>query len=129
MLIYSVLGIVFEWNIGKLAFSLICFVVLVHLAEEIQRKWKKDGNSSNKEHLAWISPFVLWSSCSTRAGKSEEFDLSEHLDFITSREEILYSNAAVSEKQVNDAQKDYLALREIIGKSKLRYRIMLLLRR
>ena len=47
----------------------------------------------------------------TRAGKSEEFDLSEHLDFITSREEILYSNAAVSEKQVNDAQKDYLALR------------------
>ena len=59
LLIYSVLGIIFEWNIGKLAFSLICFVVLVHLAEEIQRKWKKDGNSSNKEHLARISPFVL----------------------------------------------------------------------
>ena len=42
---------------------------------------------------------------------------------------MLYSDALIGEKQVDDAQKTYLALREILQKSKLRYRIMLLLRR
>lgn len=64
-----------------------------------------------------------------RISKSEKFDLNEHLEFITHREEMLYSDVLISEKQVDDAQKTYLALREILKKSKLRYRIMLLFRR
>lgn len=64
-----------------------------------------------------------------RISKSEKYDLSEQLEFIAHREEMLYSDALIGEKQVDDAQKTYLALREILQKSKLRYRIMLLLRR
>lgn len=56
---YSIAGIIAELDIAKTTFALICFVVLVHLAEEIQRKWKKDGNAAKKEHLTRISPIIL----------------------------------------------------------------------
>ena len=56
---YCIAGVIAEWDIAKTTFALICFVVLVHLAEEIQRKWKKDGNAAKKEHLTRISPFIL----------------------------------------------------------------------
>ncbi|MGN0669447.1 MAG: hypothetical protein ACI4JZ_02760, partial [Oscillospiraceae bacterium] len=56
---YCIAGIIAEWDIAKTTFALTCFVVLVHLAEEIQRKWKKDGNAAKKEHLTRISPIIL----------------------------------------------------------------------
>ena len=59
LLVYCIVGMIAEWDIAKMTFALICFVVLVHIAEEIQSKWKKDGSVSKKEHLARISPVIL----------------------------------------------------------------------
>lgn len=64
-----------------------------------------------------------------RISNSDKSGLSDCLEFITHREEMLYSDIPIGEAQVDDARKTYLALRDMLKKSKLRYRIMLLLRR
>lgn len=59
LFVYCIVGMIAESDIEKLTFSLICFVILVHLAEEIQSKWKKDGETGKKQHLSRISPIIL----------------------------------------------------------------------
>ena len=46
-------------EISKGTFTLICFMLLVRLAEEIQNRWKKSGRPDMKEHITRISPFFL----------------------------------------------------------------------
>lgn len=54
--------------------------------------------------------------------------LTEHLDFISYYERLIYSDLTISDKQIDNAEQTYVFLRSIIFKGKLRYRIMLLLR-
>ncbi|MBR4093175.1 MAG: transglutaminase domain-containing protein [Oscillospiraceae bacterium] len=56
---YSVSAMILKWDITKILFSLICFVILIHIAEEIQHRWKKEGTFSLKEHIARISPVLI----------------------------------------------------------------------
>ncbi|MBQ7959519.1 MAG: hypothetical protein IJ330_07440, partial [Oscillospiraceae bacterium] len=56
---YSVSTMILKWNITKILFSLICFVILIHIAEEVQHRWKKEGTFSLKEHIARISPLLI----------------------------------------------------------------------
>lgn len=58
-LIYCITGAVLEWKISKEAFALICFLLLIQTAEEIQRRWHKSGCPDLKEHLTRISPVFL----------------------------------------------------------------------
>ena len=59
LLICCIVGAVSARSIGKEAFALICFILLVRLAEEVQRKWKKSGCPEMKGHITRISPFFL----------------------------------------------------------------------
>ncbi len=56
---YSVSAMILKWDITKPLFSVICFVILIYLAEEIQYRWKKEGTFSLKEHIARISPMLI----------------------------------------------------------------------
>lgn len=56
---YLVSAMILKWNITKILFSLICFVILIHIAEEIQHRWEKEGKFSLKEHIARISPVLI----------------------------------------------------------------------
>ena len=59
MLIACIVCAVLKRSISKEAFALICFLLLIRLAEEVQRKWKKSGSPEMKAHIARISPFFL----------------------------------------------------------------------
>ncbi len=59
LLLYCTVGTVLKQNISKEAFVLICFLLLIHAAEEIQRKWQKSGCPDMKEHITRISPILL----------------------------------------------------------------------
>ena len=59
LLIYAAAGTVLSWEISKEAFALICFVILVRIAEEIQRGWAKSGSPDIKAHITGISPILL----------------------------------------------------------------------
>ena len=64
LLLYCTVGTVLKQNISKETFTLICFLLLIHAAEEIQRKWKKSGCSDIKAHITGIAP-VLLAGCLT----------------------------------------------------------------
>ncbi|MBR5091427.1 MAG: hypothetical protein IK093_18540 [Ruminiclostridium sp.] len=59
LLIFCAVGAVLEWDISKEAFALICFILLVQLAGEIQRYWRKSGCCDMKDHITRISPMIL----------------------------------------------------------------------
>ncbi|MBO6302523.1 MAG: hypothetical protein J6N15_08815, partial [Ruminiclostridium sp.] len=59
LLIYTAAGTVLSWEISKEAFALICFIVLVRIAEEIQRGWVKTGSPDIKAHITGISPMLI----------------------------------------------------------------------
>ena len=59
LLIYTAAGTVLSREISKEAFALICFIILVRIAEEIQRGWIKSGSPDIKEHITGISPILL----------------------------------------------------------------------
>ncbi len=59
LLIYAAAGTVLSWEISKEAFALICFIVLVRIAEEIQRGWVKSGSPDIKAHITGISPMLI----------------------------------------------------------------------
>ncbi len=59
LLIYAAAGTVLSWEISKEAFALICFIILVRIAEEIQRGWVKTGSPGIKAHITGISPILL----------------------------------------------------------------------
>lgn len=44
---------------GKAVFALISFILLIRLAEEVQRKWTKSGYPDIREHITRISPFLM----------------------------------------------------------------------
>ncbi|MCR5122698.1 MAG: transglutaminase domain-containing protein [Ruminococcus sp.] len=56
---YCIVGTILDTKISKPAFSLICFVLLVRTAEEIQERWKKSGCPDMKDHITRVSPFLL----------------------------------------------------------------------
>jgi len=58
MLCCLIAGTVMDWKIGKAVFVLVSFVLLVRLAEEVQRKWTKSGYPDIREHITRISPFL-----------------------------------------------------------------------
>ena len=60
----GLLGICVTWTIldrkiCKEAFVLLCFILLVRAAEEIQRRWKKSGDPDERGHITRISPIFL----------------------------------------------------------------------
>lgn len=59
LIVYCVVGTILNREISKAAFALICFMLLVRLAEEIQLRWKKSGYTDPKEHITRISPILL----------------------------------------------------------------------
>ena len=59
MLVYCIIGTVLAWQIGQAEFALFCFWLLVHLAEEIQRRWHKSGDPEQKAHITSIAPLLL----------------------------------------------------------------------
>ena len=59
LLIYAAAGTALSWEISKEAFALICFIILVRIAEEIQRVWIKSGSPDIKAHITSISPILL----------------------------------------------------------------------
>ena len=59
LLIYAAAGTALSWEISKEAFALICFIILVRIAEEIQRGWIKSGSPDIKPHITGIAPMLL----------------------------------------------------------------------
>ena len=59
VLVYCVIGTILGSEISKEAFALICLILIVRIAEEIQRHWKKSGCPDIKEHITRISPIFL----------------------------------------------------------------------
>ncbi len=59
LLVYCVVGTILGWEISKEAFALICFILLVRIAEEIQRRWKKSGDADIRGHITRIAPVFL----------------------------------------------------------------------
>ncbi len=56
---YLISAMILKWDITKILFSLICFVILIYIAEEVQHRWKKEGTFSLKEHITRISPMLI----------------------------------------------------------------------
>ena len=56
---WCITGTVLAWNIRKEVFALICLLLLVRIAEEIQGHWQKSGYPERKEHIARIAPLLL----------------------------------------------------------------------
>ncbi len=59
LFVCSIAGTISGHPIGKEAFSLICFILLVRITEEIQMHWNKAGSTDIREHTARISPLLL----------------------------------------------------------------------
>ncbi len=59
LFIYCIGGTILEWNISKAAFSIICFILLIRIAEEVQRRWKKSGFPDIREHITRIAPLFI----------------------------------------------------------------------
>lgn len=59
LLAYCILSMIYENDMKGYTFSLICFVIAVYIAEETQRRWKKECNISLKEHVTEISPILI----------------------------------------------------------------------
>lgn len=55
---YAFAGVFIDLGVSKRIFALICFVLLIRLAEEIQRKWKKSGCPEMEEHITRVAPFL-----------------------------------------------------------------------
>lgn len=59
LFIYSIVGTILDLEISKAVFSLICFILLIRMAEEVQRRWTKSGYPDIKEHITRISPLFI----------------------------------------------------------------------
>ncbi len=59
LLIWCIIVTILGNEISKEAFALICLILIVRIAEEIQRYWKKSGCPDIKEHITRISPLFL----------------------------------------------------------------------
>ena len=63
-----------------------------------------------------------------RLSGSERDDLKGHIGFIPLYEAVLYSDREITEKDISSAESENHALRELVKKSSLRYRLMLMIR-
>lgn len=54
-----VLSLVFKYEIGRPVIALCFLIVLFLLADEVQTRWIKRGDTDRKKHLVFTSPFVL----------------------------------------------------------------------
>ena len=68
------------------------------------------------------------SEFSDRVARSDREDIKGQLRFIPVYEMLLYSERKITEEDISSAEKIYGDLRELVGKSKLRYRLMLLVK-
>ena len=59
LFVYCIAGTVLNQEINKGVFALVCLILLIRLAEEIQRKWQKSGCPDLKGHITRISPVFL----------------------------------------------------------------------
>lgn len=59
LFVYCIVGLILGWDMNKAAFAFIVFVLCICIAEEIQRKWKKDGYTGTKDHIARLSPVLI----------------------------------------------------------------------
>ena len=59
MLIYCITETALGRKVGKEVFALICLMLTVRFAEEIQRTWKKSGSPEMEGHITRIAPFLL----------------------------------------------------------------------
>ncbi|MBR3631196.1 MAG: hypothetical protein IKN55_12100, partial [Oscillospiraceae bacterium] len=59
LLLGCIAAAVLDREIGKAPFALTGFLLLVHLAEELQRQWHKSGYPDCKEHVTRTAPFFL----------------------------------------------------------------------
>ena len=56
---YCIAGSILDWEIRKSAFALICLLLLIRTAEELQRRWNKSGYPDSKEHITRLAPIFL----------------------------------------------------------------------
>ena len=56
---YCLAGTFGGLTIGKAAFALLCLLLLIRVAEEIQRHWSKAGYPDGKEHITRLAPVLL----------------------------------------------------------------------
>ena len=59
LFVYCITQTILGRDINKAAFALICFVLLVRTAEEIQLRWKKSGCPDMREHITRTAPFFM----------------------------------------------------------------------
>lgn len=59
LLVFCIAGEIAGWKMSKEMFPLICLILLVRIAEEIQLGWKKSGQTDIKEHITKLSPILL----------------------------------------------------------------------
>ncbi len=59
LLVYCTAETVLDRDISKEAFALVCFIMLVRIAEEIQRRWTKSGCPDIREHITRTAPILL----------------------------------------------------------------------
>ena len=50
---------ILKWDVSKLLVASVFFLVLLTIANETQRRWKKYGNNDLKTHMVYIAPFLL----------------------------------------------------------------------
>lgn len=56
---YCAAAAVLGTEVSGEAVAVICFILLVHIAGEVQRKWEKSGSTSIRDHITMISPVFL----------------------------------------------------------------------
>lgn len=56
---WLIAGTAFEMTIEKLFVVSVVFLILLTLTEEIQRRWKKQGDSDQKKHVVFLLPYLL----------------------------------------------------------------------
>ena len=56
---YCIAGTALAWEIRREVFLLICFLLLIWIAEEVQLRWSKSGFPEMKGHIVRLSPFFL----------------------------------------------------------------------
>ena len=56
--VFSIIVTAVGQYLSKSEFALICFIILVRISEEIQRKWKKSGSTDMNDHVTRTAPFL-----------------------------------------------------------------------
>ena len=112
-----------------------CFLVLFMVISRIvtNEKYKRLGFDEKLRYLTEENlrllrllgyPMETGETLSEYKGRISGLMSGQNLDFIAYYEELVYSDMQVSKSQILEAEQTYQALRELLKKSKWRYRIM-----